>query len=258
MQATALLLAAPQCCSSESQRIFPLHHGLTPLHLAAAENDIRLAALLLKEQPHDGSHQNARCLNCPRSAAGFTYSSQAHPCLPAPSAVRVQLPLCPRCLANAPDNRGRTAAFYCCSHKMLRLLLDSGARIDSLSNTGDTLLHAVVYNARRSVRPVTEYTGEAFTKSEESTEAECMSCSCAECAEDDGSGVPAICRIVLLLQRMRLASSTCSNEEEYIQPSEMQEFINKRNMAGWTALHVAASRGYSDVCRVRELEQCIH
>ncbi|OEH75256.1 hypothetical protein cyc_06824 [Cyclospora cayetanensis] len=249
MQATTLLLSASQCYTNDHQWLFPLPHELTPLHLASADNDLSLASLLLNGQPDGLSTINARCRKCSSTAVAFTYLPEAPSGLLPERAVRVQLPLCRNCLVNARDAHGCTSAFYSGSRRMLRLLLDSGTNLDARCRSGDTLLHALVYNAFRNVDPPATSLWDASKKLEEPRYAAPITCNCTECSGIRGSSAAALCRIGLLLERIQLRAS--NNGDTVLKNStEVQAFVNRHNKAGWTALHIAAARGYSDVCRV--------
>ncbi|KAL8432599.1 hypothetical protein Efla_002831 [Eimeria flavescens] len=246
--ATALLLSAAQCLSEEGENLFPLHHGLSPLHLAAAEDNLPLAALLLGEHSDVHMRKGTRCRECGNNGLHFKYGEE-NPSFPSSSSVLVQLPLCRRCLVNSRDSRGCTAAFYSCSRAMLRLLLDSGVSFDSVSSAGDTLLHALVYNARRPSRQTKNWTAPLTPCTT------VCDCKCSECSGKNHTGAYAVCRITVLLQRVPLASATSQrgveeSDEEGLPRTSPTPFIDRRNNVGWTALHVAAARGYTDVCKV--------
>ena len=255
-----MLLAAPQCSDRRCKGRFCLPDGLTPLHMASASNDLALAALLLKEDAAAELQQaSARCHCCLGSAAiAFACTPPAPEGLQPTRSVSVKLPLCRTCLARARDDRGCTAAFYCGSRSMLRLLLDSGSPLDSCSSSGDTLLHALVYNARRFVDPDPASSIQA-AREEEETEAAApegpseVVCMCRDCGGPQGSpSGSALCRILLLLQRVQSQASISSSptETRTSTTKTVAEFINTQNQGGWAALHLAASRGYSDVCKV--------
>ena len=259
-QAAALLLAAPQCSDRRCKGRFCLPDGLTPLHMASASNDLALAALLLKEDAAAELQQaSARCHCCLGSAAvAFACTPPAPEGLQPTRSVSVKLPLCRACLVRARDDRGCTAAFYCGSRSMLRLLLDSGSPLDSCSSSGDTLLHALVYNARRFVDSDPAISIQA-AREEEETEAAAAEgpsevvCMCRDCGGPQGSPRgSALCRILLLLQRVQSQASISSSptETRTSTTKTVAEFINTQNQGGWAALHLAASRGYSDVCKV--------
>ncbi|CDJ56527.1 hypothetical protein, conserved [Eimeria maxima] len=260
LRAAALLLASPQCSDKRSRASFPLPSGLTPLHVASAANNVPLATLLLKEDASTELQASAVCQSCLGTAA---VSVACTP--PAPEGLRplqsvhMTLPLCRACLVKARDERGCTAAFYCGSRPMLRLLLDSGSPLESRSSAGDTLLHALVYNARRFVDPVPASSVQEAIEHEqyEGTEAErsLITCRCMGCkGPHETPGGSALCRIMLLLQRVGSFSSGNPNPSDSRNSRKVTDFINTRNHAGWTALHLAASRGYSDVCKVRTLD----
>ncbi|KAL8275001.1 hypothetical protein Esti_001057 [Eimeria stiedai] len=259
LRATALLLAAPQCYSAEREDLFPLRDRLTPLHLAAAENDLSLAALLLTKPCGGKLRQSSRCRECGSTAVAFSHTVEVPKGLSTSPAVSVELPLCRHCLANSRDTRGCTPAFYSCSHTMLRVLLDNGASPDSTSSNGDTLLHALVYNARRILSRNMVNKSSLLKSSESANDSVCSNCHCNECSDEDLPGVSAICRIILLLKRTSRASvSGGSSRERHAapyhelctKPEETAPLVDKRNAAGWTPLHLAASRGYLDVCTV--------
>lgn len=133
---------------------------------------------------------------------------------------------------------------------MLRLLLDSGTPLDSRSSTGDTLLHALVYNARRFAFPTTDCTINLPGMINEASYTRCVKCKCPECQGTTPSRAPAVCRIVLLLERIEDNSAKSIIDDKSEGLSKAHAFVNVRNKAGWTALHLAAARGYSDICRV--------
>ncbi|CDJ49639.1 hypothetical protein, conserved [Eimeria brunetti] len=260
LRAAALLLAAPQSSTKKYNGRFPLPDCLTPLHVASAANNLPLASLLLQQDAAALLPASTRCQSCLSSAAVAVACSPPAPVgLQPPPSVPVTLPLCRLCLVKSRDQRNCTAAFYSGSCSMLRLLLDSGAPLDSRSSAGDTLLHALVYNARRFIDPpsVCSFHGQRGEK-EEAEEREGapsrLVCRCRDCwGAEAAPGASAVCRIVLLLERVAAHASANKNKNNMgggKNTKTVSEFINTRNHAGWAALHLAASRGYSDVCTV--------
>ncbi|KAL8448354.1 hypothetical protein Emed_003884 [Eimeria media] len=225
----------------------------------AAENDLSLAALLLEEPSEGQLSHSTRCQHCGNTAVTFSHTLEV-PGGPFDSlVVKAELPLCRHCLVNSRDTRGCTPAFYSGSHTMLGLLLDNGASPDAISTNGDTLLHALVYNARRILSRDMVNRRSLLKTSESADDDVCSSCRCNECSDEDQAGVSAICRIILLLKRASRASLPDGKlEDQQATPShgahaeakETTPLVDRRNAAGWTPLHLAASRGYLDVCKV--------
>lgn len=274
-QGVALLLSSPQCAESPDERspinyqnhggLFPLPRGLTPLHLAVAYDDLALTALLTRK-PSANVANFGVCQKCHKTP-GATLEL---PSLRKSSLLQVRIPLCFGCMINAQDTRGYIPLSYACSSEVVQLLLKHPeTNLRSVSNKGETLLHVFVANFKKKPSPALRrkqrlYFSEYNEYSLSATLGE------RDIVGPSSASTDGLERLRLILAAF-LASSVGKNKGDCISfkspeeqgaeqlkkrkqdlsNSELSKFVNSRDWRGWTALHVAAARGYTEVCSVR-------